>query len=164
VDADPSLRVGSEGQSVIHERHPGAVKGELLPRNPVLATQVPRPGDPALAVLLPEHVEAVLAAAKGTPWEVPLTLAAWTGARRSEVLALRWRDLDLDAGTATIGRTLQVRPRDSGGGVGFGDPKTAKSRRTIRLAPHPGGRPTGSQGRSGRPTPRPGALDGSMGT
>lgn len=71
----------------------------------------------------------------GSLWEIPFTVAAWTGARRSEVLALRWRDVDLDAGTATIRRTLQVRPKVAGGGVEFGEPKTPKSRRTIPLAP-----------------------------
>jgi len=124
-----------QARAVLNRAMAEAVKGELLPRNPVLSTEVPQPGDPGLSVLLPQHVAAVLAAAKGTPWEVPLTLAAWTGARRSEVLALRWRDTDLDAGTAMIRRTLQVRPKEAGGGVEFGNPKTPKSRRTIPLAP-----------------------------
>jgi len=124
-----------QARAVLNRAIAEAVKGELRPSNPVLATQVPRPGDPGLAVLLSEHVAAMLAAAKGTSWEMPLTLAAWTGARRSEVLALQWQDVDLDAGTATIVRTLQVRPKDGGGGVEFGKPKTPKSRRTIRLAP-----------------------------
>ncbi|MGA2037622.1 MAG: site-specific integrase [Acidimicrobiales bacterium] len=124
-----------QARAVLSRAMTEAVRGEILPRNPVSATQVPRPGDPGLTVLLPEHVTALLAAAKNTLWEIALILAAWTGARRSEVLALRWSDLDLEAGTATFSRTLQVKPKDEGGGVEFGEPKTAKSRRTIRLAP-----------------------------
>jgi integrase len=126
-----------QARAVLGRAMAEAVRGELLPRNPVAATQVPRAGDPGLTVLLPEHVEAVLAATKKTLWEIALILAGWTGARRSEVLALRWSDLDLEAAapTATVNRTLQVRPKDEGGGVEFGEPKTAKSRRTIRLAP-----------------------------
>jgi integrase len=41
-------------------------------------------------------------ATAGTPWGLPVMIAATTGMRRSEVLALRWSDVDLDAGTASI--------------------------------------------------------------
>ncbi len=51
--------------------------------------------------------------------------------RSSEYLALAWQDLDVEAGTATVRRSLStVR-----GGWEFGPPKTKKSRRTIPL-PH----------------------------
>jgi integrase len=38
-------------------------------------------------------------------------LSAMTGARRSEVLALRWTDVDLERGVVTIGRGLSCRVR-----------------------------------------------------
>ncbi|MGW0071585.1 tyrosine-type recombinase/integrase [Streptosporangium sandarakinum] len=60
--------------------------------------------------------------------------AAWyvlamTGARRGELLALRWRDVDLDAGTIRIRRSVGV-VRNAGQGVEVqeGDTKTAKPR------------------------------------
>jgi integrase len=57
-----------------------------------------------------------------------LTLAT-TGARRGEVLGLRWTDVDLDAARAAIWQTvIAVQHR-----VQFGEPKTAKGRRTIDL-------------------------------
>jgi integrase len=43
-------------------------------------------------------------ATAGTPWGLPVLIAATTGLRRSEVLALRWADVDLNAGTASIRR------------------------------------------------------------
>jgi integrase len=56
-------------------------------------------------------------------------LAGTTGMRRGEVLGLRWRDLDLDAGRAAIRQTLL----SVGYAVLFSTPKTAKGRRSIAL-------------------------------
>jgi integrase len=85
--------------------------------------------------LLSDDVNTLLGMTKGIQWSVPIALAAWTGMRRSEVLALRWSDVDLEARTVAISRTLQTRPKDQGGGVQFGEPKTPRSKRTIRLGP-----------------------------
>lgn len=53
-----------------------------------------------------------------------------TGMRPSEALALRWRDVDLDAGTAAVQRVLVA----TGAQVSFADPKTKKARRTVPLS------------------------------
>jgi integrase len=50
--------------------------------------------------------------------------------RPEEYLALKWSDVDLQAGNATVQRTLVWR---KGGGWYFGEPKTSRSRRTIPL-------------------------------
>lgn len=60
--------------------------------------------------------------------------AAWyslamTGMRRGELLALRWRDLDLTAGTATIGRSVEViRQKGKGARLVIGPTKSGKIR------------------------------------
>lgn len=59
-------------------------------------------------------------------------LAAMTGARRGELLALRWRDVDLDAGTVTINRG---RVKGFDGEVESGRTKSERSRRTIDIDP-----------------------------
>lgn len=65
-------------------------------------------------------------------WFAPAVwFAAYTGARRGETLAFRWRDLDLDQQTATIRYSLT---ETKAGGVQFKEPKNAK-RRTIVLPP-----------------------------
>jgi integrase len=54
-----------------------------------------------------------------------------TGARRGEVLALRWADVDLERARVSIRRSL-VR---LGSGVAFSEPNTRMSRRLIALDP-----------------------------
>ena len=53
-----------------------------------------------------------------------------TGCRPGEALALRWQDLDFDAGRATIRRALT---KAADGRPAFKEPKTAGSRRAIPL-------------------------------
>jgi integrase len=60
-------------------------------------------------------------------------LAATTGMRRGEVLGLRWQDLDLEAGRASISQTLIVV---GGYEAQFSEPKTARGRRMVALDPH----------------------------
>lgn len=60
-------------------------------------------------------------------------LLATTGMRRGELLALRWRDVDLDAGTVRVRRSVGVvRVKGQGARVQEGDTKTAKPR-TVDL-------------------------------
>lgn len=56
-------------------------------------------------------------------------LLAHTGARRGEVLGLRWEDVDLDAGTITIAQTLGTTNHV----VQLGLPKTEDSARVVEL-------------------------------
>lgn len=57
-------------------------------------------------------------------------LALPIGARRGEICGLRWSDVDLDAGTISIERTLQYIPGKS---TVFTSPKTKRSRRCIKM-------------------------------
>jgi integrase len=58
-------------------------------------------------------------------------LLATTGARRGEVLGLRWVDVDLDAARAAIRQTVIAVHHK----VQLGEPKTAHGRRTLDLDP-----------------------------
>jgi integrase len=49
--------------------------------------------------------------------------------RQGELLALKWTDVDLEAGKVSVRRTLTRE----GGHYRLGEPKTKKSRRTVKL-------------------------------
>jgi integrase len=62
-------------------------------------------------------------------WFAPAVwFAAFTGARRGETLALRWRDLDFEQKTATIRRAIT---ETKAFGVQFKEPKSGKSRTIV---------------------------------
>jgi integrase len=60
-------------------------------------------------------------------------LAVYLGLRRAEVLGLRWRDVDLDAGWLQVTQTLQRIE----GQLRFLPPKTRHSRRTVPMPKRP---------------------------
>ncbi len=100
-------------------------------RNVARLVDAPSAGEPASGdALTPAEARAVLAAAaalrNAARWIVALAL----GLRQSEVLGLRWSDVDLDAGTLRIRKTLH---RVVGGGLVYEDPKSPRSRRTLVL-------------------------------
>src|SRR5262249_14444307 len=67
---------------------------------------------------------------RGHPLYTLASLALATGMRRNEMLALRWRDVDLDAGKLTIEQSLEQTPAH---GNRVKAPKTRRGRRTISL-------------------------------
>jgi integrase len=71
----------------------------------------------------------LLSAASGERLEALYVLAVHTGMRQGELLALKWPDVDLKSGRVSVRRTITK----SGGHLLLGEPKTAKSRRTITL-------------------------------
>ena len=70
-----------------------------------------------------------MASEAGDRLEALYVLALNTGMRQGELLALKWDDVDLERGVLRVRRTLTRE----GGSYAFGEPKTKKSRRTIRL-------------------------------
>lgn len=114
----------------LHKALKQAVRDGLVPRNVTEAVTPPRPENKEIRPLSPEQARALLVAAKGERFEALYVLAITTGMRQGELLALKWEDIDLEAGTLQVRRTLSTA---TGGGFRFGAPKTAKSRRSIKL-------------------------------
>jgi len=79
-----------------------------------------------------DEIMLFLDAAKPTPYYEIFYLALFTGMRRSELLALRWQDIDSILGQIYVNRSVHVL---KGGKVHYRTPKTAKGRRTIALTP-----------------------------
>ena len=69
-------------------------------------------------------------AGRGDRLESLYILAVHTGLRQGELLGLKWGDVDLDAGTLQVRRTLASEK----GGPVFRAPKTKGSRRTVKLS------------------------------
>ena len=116
---------------VLHEALRHAVKWQMLSRSPADAVEPPRAKGVVVRPLDERECDSLMRAVKSTAYELPVFLAIWTGMRRGEILALRWSDIDLDRGLATVTRTLQQTAE----GISFKEPKSSKSRRQIALSP-----------------------------
>ena len=111
-----------------------AVEDGLIPANPVAAVKRPKQRRPELHWPTPDQLSALTEASKNTLWEIPVLLAAVTGARRSEILGISWDDVDFSAGTVFIRRGLQRVPRaQSGVSAAFTPLKTKRSQRMVAL-------------------------------
>lgn len=58
-----------------------------------------------------------------------IVLSLYTGLRIGELIALQWKDIDLQKGLMAVSRSCH----DTSGGIVFDEPKTATSRRVIPL-------------------------------
>ncbi len=93
----------------------------MLARNPMDRVQAPRATTKTVGYIEADDVRRLLDAAKGTLWHPILFLAINTGMRRSELLALRWCDLDLDLLELRVERSMH-RLRDGRVVFGLGGP------------------------------------------
>jgi len=109
-----------------------AVQWGLVPENPCKRAEAPKAEEIDVQALEELDVAKLLDALQDAPtqFSVITQLALFTGARRGEICGLRWSDVDLDAGTISIERTLQYIP---GKGTVFTSPKTKRSRRCIKM-------------------------------
>lgn len=106
-----------------------ALKWELVSRNVASLTDPPRYRAREIAPLTPEQTRKFLAAVAGHRLEALFTVAVGLGLRLGEALGLPWDAVNLDAGTLAVRQTLEragKQPR-------FGEPKSARGRRTITL-------------------------------
>lgn len=106
-----------------------AQRWQLIPANPLAGAQPPRPKRQPRIVVNTELLERLLKTVAGTWLELPAAIAAATGMRRGEILALRWQDLDADYSALRVQRSLQPTKA----GLVFEQPKTPRSRRTVVL-------------------------------
>lgn len=115
----------------IHRALVHAVRWGLVARNVADLVDPPRVQHREMLVLSPDQVRRLLEAAKDGPLEAVIAVAVSTGLRRGELLALRWRDVDLDAGVLRVVGTLQ---RDYNRKLVISETKTARSRRQVELS------------------------------
>lgn len=112
-----------------------AVNRGLIPTNPAALATPPPGGQQDLRWWSPEQVGAFIAYDHTTK-DLPIGMVevlADTGGRRGETTALRWADLDLEAGTATIARQFVIHPDTHK--VEIRPTKRPRSKSTIGLHP-----------------------------
>ncbi len=109
-----------------------AVKRQLIYRNPCQSVSAPKAEKRELRPPDARAIHRLLETARDTEYYEVLHTAFYTGMRRNEILGLRWRDVDLNEGSISVGRSLY---RAKGGQSIYLTPKTAKSRRLVALTP-----------------------------
>jgi integrase len=120
--------------TITHRMFKDAVRWGRLARNPVDAADPPKATAAVkrkFATWTAEQLRAFLIGTRRDRLYAAFLVLATTGMRRGEVLGLRWRDLDLETGRATIVQTVITVKH----AMQFGDPKTAAGARTISLDP-----------------------------
>jgi len=119
--------------SLIHDSRsaPLAQQRSLRLRNsPIIDVQTtPKARKVEIQVLDDVELAALFRQLEGRPLYMPVMLAVSTGMRRGEVLAVRWRDIDLDRAALQVGQVVEF----VGKKVTLKEPKTERSRRSIAL-------------------------------
>jgi integrase len=109
-----------------------AMRKGLRATNPLdRAEKVPSPGESDHGMALDsDQLRLLVEGFKGSVLFPIVAVAAFTGARRNEILALRWTDLDFDKRTLRIERAVE---QVHGQPLRLKGPKTARGKRTIAV-------------------------------
>ena len=106
-----------------------AVRKGLLMANPAASAKTPKAEKFKGDFLNQKQVNELLLLFKGNVIELPVFLCSFYGLRRSEVLGLKWHNVDFESKSITIVETLQ-----QGTGGNYTDtPKTESSNRTLPM-------------------------------
>jgi integrase len=127
-----SLRTVQLMHVCLHKALKNAVKTGLLTTNPCDSVTQPKPERRVMKTMLENDITRFLNAAKEGEYYSLFHTYLYTGCRRSELLAVRYSDVDLLGMTMSINRSMQFIDSK----VTFKPPKTASSRRLIALSPH----------------------------
>jgi integrase len=104
-----------------------ALKSGRVVRNVCTLVDPPSKDRRELRPLTRDESRALLAGVRGVRLEALYVTALGTGLRQGELLGLRWQDVDLERGDLAVRHTLQRGTRS------LAEPKTERSRRTLRL-------------------------------
>jgi integrase len=133
IEQGQSARSVLHDYRLLHKALKDAVQLGILAVNPCDGVQPPKPDDKEMSFLTPAAIGTFLTHAQESPFPYYYLFRTmlYTGLRRSEALALTWRNLDLDKRTLTVTETLH---RTAGGKFVLQPPKTKNSRRVIDLS------------------------------
>ncbi len=124
-----SVRSIQHAHGVLRTALAHAAAIEIVERNVASIIRPPKLVRTEVEILNAEQISGALRKLNGHSIYPIAALAIGTGARRGEIAALRWDDLDLDAATVRIERSLEQTKE----GIRVKTPKTAAGRRTVSL-------------------------------
>jgi integrase len=108
-----------------------AVRKGLIKSNPVALAEAPSPGESDHGTALDEgQLRTLLDGFRQSVLFPIVAVLAFTGARRGEVLALRWCDLDVENKTLRIERAVEQTAKFD---LAIKEPKTKRGKRTITI-------------------------------
>lgn len=126
-----SARTVQSHHRLLHKALKFAVTNGLIMHNATDNTEPPVPENKEIKPMTEGQLTTFLAKLKGSPYYELFYTALFTALRRSEILALRWEDIDLENGYLTVNRVMHY----INGKFLFREPKTEKSKATISLTP-----------------------------
>lgn len=132
LDKGLSAQTIRHHHTLLHKALQTALEWNLLNRNIADAVRPPRVHKKEMQVWNEREIMQFLEAARDTYYYEIFYLALFTGLRRSELLALRWSDIDMLLGEIHVNRSIHIL---KGGIPYFKAPKTAAGRRTVALPP-----------------------------
>jgi integrase len=91
---------------VLHRAFEWAVEEDIIAANLFRRVKRPKAKDADTRALSLDEARAFFEAARGSTFAAFFQLAALTGARRGELVGLKWEAVDLDAGTLTVRSSL----------------------------------------------------------
>jgi integrase len=128
-DAGLSPRTVGHVRRVIHKALRIAVEWGVIQRNAAEVAKPPKVHGVELEILAEDKANDSLRKLKGHFLYQIAMLALATGMRRGELLARRWRDIDLDGGKLRVEHSIE----QTRAGLRLKAPKTKHGRRTISL-------------------------------
>ncbi len=129
-EGEIGLRTLANAHGTLRTALAHAVTAEILARNVARIIKPPKWESGEVAILSKDQIADVLDKLADHPLYPIVAVAIGTGARRGEIGALTWGDVDLDGGTVQIRRALE---QTKAGGIRVKAPKTKAGRRTIGL-------------------------------
>jgi integrase len=125
-----SARTVTHMHRVLREALQQAVRWQLLARNPADAVRPPKVERQQMSVLDTDATAELIEAARETSLFIPILLGVRCGLRRGEVVALRWRNVDLERGQISVVASAEQTDR----GVREKEPKNGRGRTIVLSA------------------------------
>jgi integrase len=124
-----SARTVGHAHRVLHAALARAAVAETVARNVASTIKPPKVETAEVEILSSDQMADVLAKLDGHSLYPIVAVALGTGMRRGELLGAQWGDVDLDACTIKVERSVE----ETKGGLRVKPPKTKNGRRTISL-------------------------------